>query len=402
MKQFVVAICVPENSSISKKEIIEKIKETFYLDKNDNNESINVVAIDYNSLSKSSEYSESSDLQTSVIGNIDTFIITPETWESEETRKSLMKALAVDNRIINSSNNRTVCTNFFNVSKEPLTEKQKAALRFLIDNYKGTWFSISDFECFKENLKGTSNITNQVKDVIQNTEKSFIEIVDEMFKNFSKSKQNYTIAHVSSVTAIAEQIANSMGYEGEMLDVVKKAAVLHDFGKQFIPNTIINQPRKLNNEEFSLMKAHTSIGAAKLIEVLNSNSSKYLDHIINASAQHHERPDGKGYPLGLKEDEIDPVAKIVSVADAFQAMLGRTYQQPKSLNEIIFELKRCSSPDENGNQQFSKEVADALILILEDKSICEKMGINWKSKDGKIEYKVPSLEELKLDNNGVR
>lgn len=399
MKRYVVALCVPEDSSITKEEIQQKIRETYYLDKNDNSEKIDIISIDYNSLvSEEKDF----DLQKKLIGNIDVFMFSPETIVNEKTRKYLTTALNIDNQIVNSENNRSVCTNFFCVYKGEKTELQRQSINLLLNSYKDTWISVSDIEYMKENMIGNSNLVNQVRDVIENTEKNFLNIIDDMFENLKQSGQQYTINHVSSVAAIAEQVAIAMGYEGERLDCVKYAAILHDYGKQFIPSSIINSKNRLTEDEFALMKNHTSIGAAKLNEVLKNNNSKYLDHIINTSLQHHERPDGTGYPLGLKEDEIDPVAKIVSVADAFQAMLGRTYQTPKSLNEIIDELNTCSTPDENGRYQFSKEVADTLVKILKDKNICKKMGIFWKSKDGKVEYKVPTLENLNITEQKPR
>lgn len=165
---------------------------------------------------------------------------------------------------------------------------------------------------------------------------NFKEIV-EMMSSLIESKDVYTAKHSENVYSIAHQIATAMQLSKEEIFNISLAARLHDIGKVSIPNSIINKPERLTDEEFEKIKEHV----VKSYEILNGMSSfKAISEIVR---HHHERIDGKGYPDGFTGDQISLGAKIVAVADVYEAMTSdRSYRKALSKEVALKELKRVA------------------------------------------------------------
>ncbi len=135
-------------------------------------------------------------------------------------------------------------------------------------------------------------------------------------------KDKYTRGHSERVANYAMTLAKSCGYKKNDLKPFYYACLLHDIGKIHIADSILSKPGKLTEEEFEIIKAHPVVGAEAVENV------EGIAEYINVIKQHHERWDGKGYPEGLKEVEIDYFARITAIADAFDAMTSsRSYRQ---------------------------------------------------------------------------
>lgn len=144
--------------------------------------------------------------------------------------------------------------------------------------------------------------------------------------------------HSRRVSNISERLAKAYGLERQEVSEVKTAGLLHDIGKIIIPINIINKVGKLTKEEYDSIKTHPEIG----FRILNSTSD--MRSISNIILNHHERWDGKGYPRGIKADEIPLQARIISIADAFDAMTTeRTYRQKISKEDALLEIVNNSS-----------------------------------------------------------
>jgi HD-GYP domain-containing protein (c-di-GMP phosphodiesterase class II) len=162
------------------------------------------------------------------------------------------------------------------------------------------------------------------------------------------------IAHSYRLVRPARAIARALGMSSHEVDRIGLAALLHDVGKLAIPKAILCKPGPLTEEEWAVMHSHPEIGHRMLS--LAREEWADLGPIIVA---HHEHWDGGGYPAGLAKDAIPLEARILSVVDAFDAMIsGRIYQQPLSHEEARAELKRCS-----GNQFDPTTVAAFLQLL---------------------------------------
>ncbi len=155
--------------------------------------------------------------------------------------------------------------------------------------------------------------------------------------NTLHEKDVYSEQHSTSVSAISKRLAEAYGLPKSQVTEIWNAALLHDIGKIIVPNTILNKPCRLTDEEFSMMQQHPAIGY-RLLSQMNG-----MDDISKIVLSHHERYDGKGYPNGIKKDEIPLGSRIISVADSFDAITTtRPYRSKRSNEEALQELSKCS------------------------------------------------------------
>ncbi|MBR6316028.1 MAG: HD domain-containing protein [Lachnospiraceae bacterium] len=176
------------------------------------------------------------------------------------------------------------------------------------------------------------------------------------------AKDENTSQHSLRVSEYSVMIAERYGFTKEEQENLRKAALLHDIGKISIPDSILNAPRKLTDEEYAIMKSHVTRGA----EILKDFT--LIDHVVEGAQFHHERYDGKGYPKGLKGENIPLYGRIIGVADAFDAMTAnRVYRKHKSFDYVVSELKRCRGT------QFDPKIADIMLSLIEDGVITEEM-----------------------------
>lgn len=190
------------------------------------------------------------------------------------------------------------------------------------------------------------NILNEIRANYLCTVKKLADSLEE--------KDNYTKFHCERVTKYSLAIARKMGLNEEELLNLEFAGMLHDIGKISIPSEIINKEGILTSEEYEIIKRHPEAG----YELLKSLT--FLDSSNRILLQHHERIDGKGYPYGLEANEIDKLAKILAVADAYDAMTTiRPYRVDKLSDEqAIIEFVR------HKNSQFDEIVVDVFVDIL--------------------------------------
>ena len=170
-------------------------------------------------------------------------------------------------------------------------------------------------------------------------------------------KDAYTNGHSRRVGYYSREIAKAMGLDEKEVENIFYTALLHDIGKIGIPIKIINKPSRLDDEEFAVMKTHTTKGG----KILKDMST--IPNIVEGAMYHHEKYGGGGYPSGLKGEEIPLIARIICCADCFDAMATRrSYKEPCTKDYIINEFERCKGT------QFDPQIADVIIkLIKEDK-----------------------------------
>jgi len=157
-------------------------------------------------------------------------------------------------------------------------------------------------------------------------------------------------------------ISNNTVYAKEVIaqkpDIIMKSMALHDVGKIAIPDRILLKPSRLDPEEYEMMKTHTTRGKEIIEELGDINSSLYLKHCEDICYGHHERWDGKGYPLQLKETEISLTARLASIADVYDALVcARVYKPAFSYSEAISIIL------EGKGTQFDPVLVDATIQV---------------------------------------
>jgi putative two-component system response regulator len=143
-----------------------------------------------------------------------------------------------------------------------------------------------------------------------------------IFARAVEAKSPYTHGHSDRVTRYALALAERLGLGGRDLEMLRRGALLHDVGKICVPDAILNKPGRLTDEEYEIIKQHPSQGVA-IVEPLQA-----LADVIPLIRWHHERPDGRGYPDGLRGEEIPFLVRILSVADVYDALASERPYRP--------------------------------------------------------------------------
>jgi putative nucleotidyltransferase with HDIG domain len=166
------------------------------------------------------------------------------------------------------------------------------------------------------------------------------------------AKSAWTAGHSQRVTELALEIGGELKLDTRSLENLQRASLLHDIGKVGIPSAILNKPGRLNKEEFSVIQGHPEMGA-KIIEPIAA-----FRQIIPIVAQHHERYDGQGYPCGYAGEKIHRGARILSVADVFDALTSdRPYRRGLETGDALKMMHR------EAGRKFEPAVIDALLRV---------------------------------------
>lgn len=188
----------------------------------------------------------------------------------------------------------------------------------------------------------------------QEQNEKMIEQSISTFMGFIDAKDSNTNGHSRRVADYAEKLAKRLGYSEEECHRLYYIALMHDCGKIGIPESILQKPGRLTDEEYTVIKNHTTLGG----ELLKNFTS--LEHIREGALYHHERYDGRGYPAGLSGEEIPITGRIICVADSFDAMnSARCYRGRLTKEKIMEELI------ENRGTQFDPKIVDCMVELLE-------------------------------------
>lgn len=177
----------------------------------------------------------------------------------------------------------------------------------------------------------TNNIANELMDAINENDAIAVDI------SALKVSDEYTFKHSVDVSTMAMIVAKKHGMDDQSVREIGIAGLLHDMGKSKIPNEVLNKPGRLTDEEFALMKQHSVLGYHILKE-----KNEFNDRILMGVLQHHEKLNGKGYPMGVTADKLHPYARVISVADIYDALVTeRPYKKgfsPRDAVEMIMAM----------------------------------------------------------------
>lgn len=189
-------------------------------------------------------------------------------------------------------------------------------------------------EMYCSNVSLTYEMLLKGEDMVE-SQRELVLLMGEAVESRSKE----TGAHVKRVALISESLATAIGLSEEEVNLIKYAAPLHDIGKVSIPDHILHKPGKLDSEEWNTMQSHAAMGGS----ILNSSKQKLFKVGADVAHFHHERWDGEGYPTGLQGEEIPISARIVSVADVFDALgSNRCYKKawaPEDIRQFFVEQR---------------------------------------------------------------
>jgi len=207
----------------------------------------------------------------------------------------------------------------------------------------------------KTTLRKNNNFKDeQPLDIAELLERTHFETI-MAFSEALEARDKYTAGHSRRVMEYSKSIGQRMKLDKHDIEDLKRSALLHDIGKIGIPDMVLNKQTKLTDDEYAVIKSHPEQGAAILKHI------KALKHLVPAVYHHHEQFDGDGYPDGVKGSTIPLHARIIAIADTFDAMTSnRSYRKALSFRTALSELER------NRGIQFDPEIADVFIDILQE------------------------------------
>ncbi|QJB55876.1 HD-GYP domain-containing protein [Pseudodesulfovibrio sp. zrk46] len=188
------------------------------------------------------------------------------------------------------------------------------------------------------------------------------EFIDSVFRNDSaaaaicklRAFDEYTYTHCINVSILSVILAKKLGYTREQLEVVGMAGMFHDVGKAIIPNSILNKPGKLTDDEMKVMRTHP-LHSYKIL----SAQKDIPEDVIRGAVEHHEKYDGSGYPRGLKGEQISEIARLLAVVDVYDALTSRrVYKDPMPPSKVLAMMYKWRVTDFHPNtvEQFIKSL----------------------------------------------
>ncbi len=212
------------------------------------------------------------------------------------------------------------------------TKRQTEYLLCLQSDYTFSEADIGFIKIFSTNLAvAFDNLA--LTEEIEDTQREVIFTLGEVVETRSEETGN----HVKRVGEYSYLLAKKYGFDEETAELLRFASPMHDVGKIGIPDAILNKPGKLTGEEFETIKTHTLIGH----DILKGSKQKILQMAASIALEHHERWDGCGYPHGLSGERINVLARIVKVADVFDALsCKRVYKEAWEIEQIIETLRQ--------------------------------------------------------------
>lgn len=242
----------------------------------------------------------------------------------------------------------------------------------------------TDSESFEEMA---ANVTNELMNAIFENDAVAVDI------GILKVSDEYTFKHSVDVATMAMVIGKKYGLSDKEIRELGIAGLLHDVGKSRIPNDLLNKPGALTDKEYELMKQHSLFG----FEILKSRN-KFSDSILRGVLQHHEKMNGKGYPLGVKADKIHKYARIISVADVYDALVTeRPYKKAFSQRDSVEIIMTMTAEIDI---EVMKSFLGSVILYPVDSIVELSNGEKARVVDNSTEYvlrpKVVGLKSGKL------
>jgi hypothetical protein len=193
--------------------------------------------------------------------------------------------------------------------------------------------------------RGAFRSYQEVSEAYESTVLAFVGAIE--------AKDIYTRGHSERVAEYSRMIAEKLGIRDQELEIFYYGALLHDVGKLVVRKSVLNKPSKLSNEEYAEVKRHPGLGAQIVKDI------EFLAPAVDSVLYHHERLDGTGYPAGLSGDLIPEWARIMGVADTYDAITStRAYRGASNPEEAIAELQRCA------DTLFDRRCVDAFVAAL--------------------------------------
>ena len=239
----------------------------------------------------------------------------------------------------------------------PVVMKQRlSAILAVGEKVSGQEFQAADLEMLRV-LSESAGMAIENARLFKDLQESYVSTVRLLVSRIEE-KDPYTHGHTERVAAYSVAIAKAMGFPAEEVQRIQFGAFLHDIGKVHTEDAVLHKPGALTDEEWRLVKMHPVRGALMVKGV------RFLERVTDMIRHHHERVDGRGYPDGLVGDQISTAAKIVNVADAFDAMTtDRPYRVGLTVEQAVHQMT------EKAGSQFAAEIVEVFVRELTEGNI---------------------------------
>jgi putative two-component system response regulator len=232
---------------------------------------------------------------------------------------------------------------------------------------------------YEELQQHNRTLEEKVRERTQRLAEAQLEIVDRLALA-AEYRDDATGQHTQRVGKLSAMIAQGLGQSESEVELLRVAATLHDVGKIGIPDQILLKPGRLSNEEFDLIKSHTTIGGT----ILGDSRFALLQMAREITLSHHERWDGTGYPFGLQGEAIHLSGRIVTIADVFDALThDRPYKKAWTLEEAVAEIKKLSG------RQFDPNLVDVFLSLINTQGL-RQLSMTIEASDNRVI--VPTLQ----------
>ena len=253
-----------------------------------------------------------------------------------------------------------------------------------VDSLKAKEFSEAELELLAA-VGNQAGIAMHRARLMAEVERLFLDVM-KAIASIIDAKDGYTHKHSERVAAFGVRLAQQLGFDAESRAVVELSGLLHDVGKIGVPDAILNKPGKLTDEEFSEMRMHPLHGA----RILSNIQSQKVVNLIPGVKYHHERWDGKGYPEGLKGEEIPLLGRLLGVADFLDALTSdRSYRKGLTLEEALNMVKDLEG------KAFDPVVVKAAVELHSRGELALPTTPNPETKSGVAALPAAVLEALK-------
>lgn len=276
-------------------------------------------------------------------------------WVAKEAKPLIVKNIETDERFKMISKDKYETRSL--ISSPVIIKGEVVGVLNVNNKIDGSEFTEDELELLNT-LAGQTAVSLENAKLYTDLQKSYFDTIRALV-NAIEAKDKYTRGHSERVTCYALEMGKRLNLTPKRLEILQHASILHDIGKIGTDLNILNKSGFLTIEEFEVVKEHPLVGS----QILDPIS--FLDDVKSIITEHHERYDGKGYPLGKKGEEILLESRIIAICDAFDAMTSdRPYRKGLSAELAIEEIKRCAGT------QFDPKLVDIFVSVIQENPNC--------------------------------
>lgn len=276
-------------------------------------------------------------------------------WVAKEAKPLIVKDIETDERFKKISKEKYETKSL--ISSPVIIKGEVVGVLNVNNKIDGTEFTEDELELLNT-LAGQTAVSLENAKLYTDLQRSYFDTIRALV-NAIEAKDKYTRGHSERVTCYALEIGKRLNLTPKRMEILQHAAILHDIGKIATDLSILNKSGFLTIEEFEVVKEHPLVGS----QILDPIS--FLEEVKAIIAEHHERYDGKGYPLGKKGEDISLESRIIAICDAFDAMTSdRPYRKALDMNNALDEIERCAGT------QFDPKLVKIFITALTENPSC--------------------------------